>query len=145
LVYTARLGLTVSMLWACKFNAIRAQCIVCTHIRPASRHRMHYLHCAITSNQSYGMFIFYTIKVKVTNSKSTHVQGRGYFWSPVWQALLPVSCPVVHSVSPSPVLHAVDDAPEEGGEVKGRKRRGREEGRERRREGERGREEGVRK
>ena len=113
-MYTVGLVRSMNYEYALSMQEIRCNthtCIACKHVWSASRQRMQYLHCAITSNQSFDMFMVNTIKGMVTNSKPTHVQGRGYFWSPVWQVPLPLSCPVARSVSPSPVLHALDDAP----------------------------------
>ena len=51
------------------------------------------------------------------------MQERGFLWPPVGLAPQPLFYPVAHSVSPSPALHALDDAPV-GGEGRGGKRRG---------------------
>ena len=58
----------------------------------------------------------------------THVQERGFPWPLVLLAPLLLSYPAAHSVSPSPALHALDDAPDamegegegRGGEGEGR-------------------------
>ena len=49
---------------------------------------------------------------------TAHVQERGFLWPPVWLVPQPLFYPVAHSVSPSPALHALDDAPD-GGEGRG--------------------------
>ena len=59
------------------------------------------------------------------------MQERGFLWPPVGLAPQPLFYPVAHSVSPSPALHALDDAPVggEGREEKGRMRKAKVEGR----------------
>ena len=57
---------------------------------------------------------------------ATHVQERGFPWPLVSLAPLLLSYPAAHSVSPSPALHALDDAPDA---MEGEGRGGRGEGR----------------